>query len=624
MQIKISSLAILTATATLAEGGYLRRLDQRPINQSLRRQVATSGDNPEPINTFPYSTNCEHTTGLDFQRGCIGNPFAETLSPCKDPEEPGPCIETSHSTSGTGYTSNVQNTEQKSVVISDVASVEGSYNSFKGSLSANYMSDSEMKTTAITFTIGQAEQQKLESIRGFANMKLTEKAMDLLRNDADSFLNTYGKHFIVDIGLGASFFGSLNVFAKESTSSTSLEAFAQFSASEMFNHISASNNFTMAVNTAGESVTVEANAVYSGADGPADLSGQTPIEIGEFFNNTWKELIKNGGAKMTMGFAQYAQLKDVDNYLTLECTNQTVIDMFQSPPPMQQTTIDLQNEIVQCNNLLTTVKSTLDWSCLDNDTSSKLSQLSSDIYNHLTTLHDEMSEAFMLEVENGQANNVYMFSTYNEDYNTIMESSSCILTCPTADLMKHVEDVQCFKSGESKADYHNTYGCDDSKFMTGMSYTHTCGENQAYEEYIAAQCQYGTPPGFSLNTPKVYTPWLNTGNFATNTCPEGYAVTAVYLTHECGLNDAAGRYTQLVCQKPPDGYALGDPSQLYVTEWVEEINCDGNYNNNFCHDGDVMVGVDFSDQGSNSGNAENEKFRIWCQRITGPDLYCSA
>jgi len=227
-----------------------------------------------------------------------------------------------------------------------------------------------MKTTAITFTIGQAEQQKLESIRGFANMKLTEKAMDLLRNDADSFLNTYGKHFIVDIGLGASFFGSLNVFAKESTSSTSLEAFAQLSASEMFNHISASNNFTMAVNTAGESVTVEANAVYSGADGPADLSGQTPIEIGEFFNNTWKELIKNGGAKMTMGFAQYAQLKDVDNYLTLECTNQTVIDMFQSPPPMQQTTIDLQNEIVQCNNLLTTVKSTLDWSCLDNDTSS--------------------------------------------------------------------------------------------------------------------------------------------------------------------------------------------------------------------------------------------------------------
>lgn len=105
-----------------------------------------------------------------------------------------------------------------------VATAEGSYGTFKGSMGVDYLKKSKHSTNSYSYYVGQHITMKQVKIKNIHAIKLTDAAFGLLERDPERFVATFGRSFVHNIQYGASFLGSATLTSTNSTGTENLSA----------------------------------------------------------------------------------------------------------------------------------------------------------------------------------------------------------------------------------------------------------------------------------------------------------------------------------------------------------------------------------------------------------------
>merc|ERR1712137_129570 len=183
-------------------------------------------------------------------------------------------------------------------------------------------------------------------------------------------------------------------------------------------------------------------------------------------------------------------------------------------------------------------------------------------------------------------------------------------------------------SASTSTDEYTDFSCHTdphSQALRGLTFEHTCGENEDYKEKLSAVCDTRS---ISLPSPVVgpltQTQWekasLTTPLFTELICPTGWVARGIQVTHQCDHNNACDRWWRLSCMQVnvAAGYEL-DTGSTTGTGWMSKSACSGKKTEILCSRAreEVVTAVWFQHaRGQNL--AYQEKVLVACTPLRAP------
>mmetsp|Transcript_49848 Transcript_49848/g.79507 ORF Transcript_49848/g.79507 Transcript_49848/m.79507 type:complete len:699 (+) Transcript_49848:78-2174(+) len=223
--------------------------------------------------------------GSSFKDGTCGSSPVETPPPCPNT---GACVERTSDTHSESYCDKVTDSESFKNSLSSVTDVQGSGWGASVSAGVKYMQESISTSLGMSFVISHGEMGQADSVRYVEKLRLLPGALDLLRKDPLDFLEAYGSFYVYRIVYGASFLASMNLRQTTSTDSSSLSAFAEFTAEKVFFNAKASEQFDQASKNSQSSLHISGKILADGP--PLEVDGAQVEAIGETYNKWQKRL----------------------------------------------------------------------------------------------------------------------------------------------------------------------------------------------------------------------------------------------------------------------------------------------------------------------------------------------
>ena len=342
---------------------------------------------------------CFAGAGFDVKVGCSkASVLAESLLPCENEQDPGPCLETFPSTEEQAYTRNVVNVQEYNSMMSTAVSAEGGGFGYHVSTSVSYMTQSETTDRSVSFFIGQAGTTSTTSIRGVNQLKASPAALELLQQCESptncSFVQLYGMHYIDQIVFGRSFLGSYTMWDHSTSKSSALSVMASFSANEVFFSASVSASFQDSHSQYSHTLNTIANAKWLGGEGIV-LNSSSPAGMYQTYLK-WNATSAAHPAPMKMTFRNWIDLHEVQAIVN---TKSAEVQMLFNPQQIADaTTTKITEEFGHTKYADSAVNHALQWACGTDDDNfhTALKDLSNKITTHLTRLQT-LDEAGILQ-----------------------------------------------------------------------------------------------------------------------------------------------------------------------------------------------------------------------------------
>lgn len=592
-----------------------------------RSRKLTKHSNTVSPNYIPYTGDCALGQGFDVVEGCVSTAIDPSTMQ----------ITTANVNSGaTTYTQTLRTSDDVTTLMSSVTSAEGSYSpetfSVKASATVNYLTSSEVSTNTLTFYLGETQLLKKSQISNVNNVQLTPDAFAVFQSDPQNFLDSYGPHFISYINYGATFAGSLSLWEQSSANKQSLSAFVNIEASNLFFSVDASESFAQSFSEVQSTLSSQMTATYSGNQNLLQYNVSSPTDLGQAYQNWGQSVSADSAPPITMLFVNYFEIPQVANYiagLTNATEHSMYMSLFSPPRISSDTTAAINNEAIQTSNLVTALKQAKSFHCY---TSNPQGSFAQSIYdqlqlasNHLNLIENQMNEAAILQVQNEGSNSPFfqaaaMQSNLTSLFQTYPE---CESICPGYAAWTTPMNNGAYLPGI------NVYRCATLNTpVSGIAFDHNSGDFAGWRDLISLECldTSGLKANIYSDAQPITTPGTTEagcdGTFNVQTCPQGYYVSEVHLSHEAdGDNLIDSRSFSLVCTQlnTSTGYHLGNPVPGPL---VQKLNCLPDQNLYQCPIGSVMVGLEFTHR-CGENYIYQESFLVQCAEITGSDFYCA-
>eukprot|EP01135_Chromosphaera_perkinsii_P011849 Nk52_evm40s2506 gene=Nk52_evmTU40s2506 len=240
----------------------------------------------------------------------------------------------------------IYNEQDKQTSQSESASVTGSGYGATVSAQASYLNEITTSTTSTHYTL--AFQQSIKDTElDLSSIQLTTSAIKLLNEDAQSFVNKWGRYFISSCTTGC----NVNAFVSLETHSESdmneLNAELQESYNEGVFTAQGSQTYEKAVNSSSISSTTSGQATVVGVAAPSDINPTTPTSIYQY-----KEYVAEHcttGSIVTATLSNFLSVPSVLNAIT----NSSAIDVLSENTILSTQVTDYWNIVMQ---LTTTAK----------------------------------------------------------------------------------------------------------------------------------------------------------------------------------------------------------------------------------------------------------------------------
>lgn len=375
--------------------------------------------------------------GSGFKDGTCGSSPVETPPPCPKTGADATgnaCVERTSDTHSEYYCDKVTDSESFKTSLSSVTDVQGSGWGASVSAGAKYMQESISTSLGMSFVISHGEMGQADSVRYVEKLRLLPGALDLLRKDPLDFLEAYGSFYVYRIVYGASFLASVNLHQTTSTDSSSLSAFAEFSAEKAFFDAKASEQFDTASKNSQSRLRISGKIL---ADGPPLEVDATKVEaIGETYNK-WQQRLhgdKPPLKPMLMYLRRWYDLEQVQEVVNNLNESQPgemkdIIGFFLNKPPGDSVLRLLNEEQAFSRQALLDVESTdKNMWCAKNQHQAELDQLKRDLMSRESILKKlSLRDIYKMEKE-VQAGNFNSFPAWQGIYRNRLQH---LLSTPT-------------------------------------------------------------------------------------------------------------------------------------------------------------------------------------------------
>jgi hypothetical protein len=547
-------------------------------------------------------------------------------------------ITTANVNSGaTTYTQTLRTSDDVTTLMSSVTSAEGSYSpetfSVKASATVNYLTSSEVSTNTLTFYLGETQLLKKSQISNVNNLQLTTEAFAIFESDPQNFLDSYGPHFISYINYGATFAGSLSLWEQSSANKQSLSAFVDIEASDLFFSVAASESFAQSFSEVQSTLSSQMTATYSGNANLLQYNVSSPTDLGQAYQNWGQSVSADSAPPITMLFVNYFEIPQVANYiagLTNTTEHSMYMSLFSPPRISSDTTTAINIEGIQTSNLVTALKQAKSFHCYTSNPQGSFAQSISDqlqlASNHLNLIENQMNEAAILQVQNEGSNSpFFQASAMQSNLTSLFQTyPECESVCPGYAPWTTPRNEGIYLP------YKNYYMCDiQTAPVSGITFDHESGATAGWQDLISLECL--DTSGLKANISSTASQFTTTevmesscgGIFSSQTCPQGYYVSALVFSHAAdGDNLIDQRSFSLVCTQlnTSTGYQLGSPVTGPLVSKEASLPDQNVYQ---CPVGSVVVGLAFTHQ-CTENYVYQESFRVQCAEISGSDFYCAA
>lgn len=528
---------------------------------------------------------CKLGMGLDLQDGCLASAVLDASQKLVNQS----VFKTTY------YTQNVVDQSTFNSEVSSVTSAEGGGWGVSVSLGISFMRTSTMSSKSVSFLVGQSSTVYSNQIDNIQGLQLTWTAKSLLQADPKLFLDSYGTHFISGVVYGGSFMGSVTLWEKSTSESSSLDTFAKFDAQTIFFHANASEDFGKSMSSNAYHLDTFAKAEYSGGQ-MVQFEPSSPLEMGNSYKKWQAGFNQETAVPLKMVYSNWYEVLDVQNIVNAK--GSSVMAMFNPKDVATETLEQITTELSKTNFVKGAVAHTQNWDCYATSSGLKfaLIELEQTITQHLLviqTLSNDQVLAIQAQLLKGDFS-WFKGDSLNTNFNSIITQykRACGAFCLNPYYPAALKANEACTTDGNLDHGASTYGCSalTNPVMTGLQFTHPCGQDYAYQEMIRAQC--ANIPGLAaVGGTTTTTAWQShTPVSATSACPKGMFVTDLELSHRCGQNDTPSRSSKLKCASPVSPYSV-DSAGCQSTPFHFLGQCGGNTNTISCPAGTVMTAI---------------------------------
>jgi len=310
-----------------------------------------------------FRAGCDLGFVFDLRHGC---PTIAVVPPppCALAPAGAACIAQLNGTEETTYITKVVDTESFSSLVSDVTTVEGAGWGMSASVGVSVMQSSDMSAQSISFVVGAGIPLVVsKQIQNPGLMSLLPQALALLQRSPQQFMQTYGLFYVYKIDYGGSFMGSVSLMESKSGSTSSLSAYAKFSAKTMFFSASASTEFASQLSKDESHLKAVSRVKHLGGD-LVSIDPSNPLGLGDAFRK-WHDGLKTSPSKALPVRMEWRRLYDIAAVQdAVNALNDTAVrKAFMAEPPSSLILSLVVNEYAGLQRVGNQASQALSWAC---------------------------------------------------------------------------------------------------------------------------------------------------------------------------------------------------------------------------------------------------------------------